>query len=307
MTDDTPAPRIALAFLCILVVWGTTYLAVALVLRDLPPFTSAALRFLLAGSVLYALLRLRGSRPLHGLPARTVVASGILMCGLGNGCTVFAMQRVPSGTAALLNSTIPICVTLLDWGFFNRRRPRIWTGLGLAVGVAGVGLIVEQTAAISGRETLAYMASLGVAVSAWSWGTLLQRHAVPRERLLALGCGQLLAGGLFLCVAALLTGEWSRVRWPAVTPGSWLALLYLAVIGSVVAQSAYLWLLARWPAEKVTTYAVINPVIALLLGNLLLGETLTAASAFGAALVLGGVTLVLFEHRVAAAVKAWLR
>ena len=307
MTNQSSASRIALAFFCILVIWGTTYLAIALVLRDLPPFASAALRYLVAASVLYGLLRLRGPRPLAGLPIRTVIASGILMCGLGNGCTVFAMQGVPSGTAALLNATIPICVALLDWGFFNRRRPRIWTGLGLLVGVAGVALLVEQTATLSGARSLGYMAALAIAVTAWSWGTLLQRNAVPRERLLALGCGQLAAGGVFLCIAALLDGEWQRVDLAAVKPGSWVALLYLALFGSVVAQSAYLWLLARWPAEKVTTYAVINPVIALLLGSLLLGETVTWTSAMGALLVLGGVTLVLFEHKVAAAVKTLLR
>ncbi len=128
-----PGVRIALAFLCILVVWGTTYLAIAIVLRDLPPFLSAAMRFLLAAALLYGLLRLRGPKPLAGLPARTVIVSGVLLCGLGNGFTVFAMQGVPSGIAALLNSTIPICVTLLDWGFFNRRRPRIWTGIGLEI------------------------------------------------------------------------------------------------------------------------------------------------------------------------------
>lgn len=307
MTGETSASRIALAFFCILVVWGTTYLAIAIALRDLPPFASAAMRFLLAALLLYGLLRLRGPRPLAGLPARRVIVSGVLMCGLGNGFTVFAMQGVPSGTAALLNATIPICVTLLDWGFFNRRRPRIWTGIGLLVGLAGVGLIVQQTASLSGTATLGYMASLAVAVTAWSWGTLLQRHAVPRERLVALGCGQLASGGAFLCLAALVNGDWARLDLGAVTPAGWMALLYLALFGSVLAQSAYLWLLARWPAEKVTTYAVINPVIALVLGSALLGEPVTVTSAFGALLVLGGVALVLFEHKLTAALKALLR
>jgi drug/metabolite transporter (DMT)-like permease len=302
--DNQPyAGRIALAFLCILSVWGTTYLAIAIVLRDLPPFTSAAMRFLLAAALLYGLLRLRGPRPLAGLPWRKVVVSGVLLCGLGNGFTVFAMQGVPSGVAALLNSTIPICVTLVDWGFFSRRRPRIWTGIGLVVGVGGVALIVHQTAASAGLHSLGYMASLAIAVTSWSVGTLVQRGAVPRERLLALGCGQLASGGAFLCLAALLHGELPRLRLDAVAPAGWMAVAYLAVFGSVLAQSSYLWLLTRWPAEKVTTYAVINPVIALLLGSLVLGEVITPTSAAGAALVLAGVTLVLFEHKVAATVR----
>lgn len=306
MSADATRARVALAFTCILVVWGTTYLGIAIVLRSLPPFASAAMRFLAAGTILWALLRLRGARPLAGLPAREVIASGVLMCGFGNGFTVVAMQGVASGTAALLNSTIPICVTLLDWAFFRRRRPRVWTALGLVVGVAGVALIVGETASISGGRSVAYLAALALAVSTWSVGTLLQRGLVPRERLLALGCGQMLAGGVFLALVAAVRGEWAAVDLAAVTPEGWLALGYLVVFGSLLAQSSYLWLLARMPAEKVTTYAIINPAIALVLGGVVLGETVTGASALGAFLVLAGVALVLFERQAATAVARLL-
>lgn len=304
--DDASRTRVALAFACILVVWGTTYLGIAIVLRSLPPFASAAMRFTVAAALIWGWLRLKDPRPLAGLPARTVILSGILMCAGGNGFTVFAMQGVPSGTAALLNSTIPICVTLLDWGFFHRRRPRIWTGIGLVVGVGGVAVIVDQTAANAGLRGAGYLALLALAVLTWSVGTLLQRNAVPRERLLALGCGQMAAGGAALGIAALLRGEWSAVDFAAVPASGWLALAYLVVFGSLIAQSSYLWLLARMPAEKVTTYAIINPAIALVLGGLLLGETVTGASALGALLVLAGVSLVLFERRVGEAVVALL-
>jgi drug/metabolite transporter (DMT)-like permease len=288
------------------VVWGTTYLAIAIALQSFPPFASAAIRFFLAASLLYGWLRLQGPRPLAGLPVLRVVASGVLMCGLGNGFTVFAMQGVPSGVAALMNSTIPICVTLLDWGFFNRRRPRIWTGIGLVAGVSGVTLIVQQTASVSGTRGLGYVASLGIAVTAWSVGTLLQRHAVPKERLVALGCGQMIAGGAFLCLAAAVHGELPRLHLADTSLAGWLALFYLAAFGSLLAQLSYLWLLARMAAEKVTTYALVNPVIALLLGAVVLGEKVTVASLLGALLVLGGVALVLFERRAADAVAALL-
>ncbi len=306
MPDDTGRGRVVLAFCCILVVWGTTYLAIAIVLRSFPPFASAAIRFLLAASLLYGWLRVKGPRPLAGLPVRTVVASGILMCGFGNGLTVFAIQGVPTGAAALLNSTIPICVTLLDWGFFNRRRPRIWTGIGLLAGMAGVALIVHQASSLTGLRGPGYVGALAVAIVTWSVGTLLQRHAVPRERLLALGCGQMAAGSAFLFLAALLHGEARELDFAGVTLPGWLALAYLVVFGSLIAQSAYLWLLARMPAEKVTTYAVVNPVIALVLGTLVLREPVTLTSAVGALLVLGGVALVLFERNVAAALAALL-
>jgi drug/metabolite transporter (DMT)-like permease len=306
MTDDASRARVVLAFTCILVVWGTTYLAIAIVLRSFPPFASAAIRFFIASLLLYSWLRLQGPRPLAGLPTRTVVASGILMCGFGNGFTVFAMQGVPSGVTALLNSTIPICVTLLDWGFFNRRRPRIWTGIGLVAGMAGVTLIVHQTSSLSSVRGIGYVAALALAVTAWSVGTLLQRHAVPTQKLLALGCGQMAAGGGFLCLAAVLHGELPRLLAAEMTLPGWLALAYLAAFGSILAQTSYLWLLARLPAEKVTTYAVVNPVIALLLGAMVLGEQVTVASALGALLVLGGVALVLFERRATVAVTRLL-
>jgi drug/metabolite transporter (DMT)-like permease len=189
MTADASRARVALAFACILLVWGTTYLGIALVLRSFPPFASAGLRFLAAGALPWGLLRLRGARPLAGLPVREVVLSGVLMCAGGNGLTVFAMQGVASGTAALLNSTIPICVTLLDSAFFRKRRPRVWTALGLVVGVGGVALIVGETASLGGGRSVAYLGALALAVGTWSVGTLLQRGLVPRERLLGAGRG----------------------------------------------------------------------------------------------------------------------
>jgi len=307
MSPDESRTRIVLAFTCIFVVWGTTYLAIAVLLRSLPPFASAAMRFALAAAALFAWLRWRGPRPLAGLPTRTVIASGVLMCGFGNGFTVYSIQGVPSGMAALLNATIPISIALLDWGFFQRRRPAAWVLAGLFVAIAGVALVVQQNLSLAGVQSIGYVAALGLAVTAWSVGTLLQRGAVTADRLLALGCGQMAAGAGFLAVAAVVNGELARIEPGAVTLGGWLALLYLAAFGSVLSQSSYLWLLARFPAEKVTVYAVANPVVALLLGALVLGEQLTPASLLGAVLVLAGVSLVLFERRVISVPAAMLR
>ncbi len=306
MSHDASRTRIVLAFTCIFVVWGTTYLAIAILLRSLPPFTSAAMRFALAAAILYAWLRSRRPRPLAGLPAGTVIASGVLMCGLGNGLTVYAIQGVPSGMAALLNATIPISIALLDWGFFQRRRPAAWVIAGLCAAIAGVALVVEQNLSLTGVRGVGYVVAIGLAVTAWSIGTLLQRGAVGADRLLALGCGQMAAGGAFLALAAVVAGEAGRIELAAVTMAGWMSLLYLAVFGSVLSQSSYLWLLARLPAEKVTVYAVANPVVALLLGALVLGEPLTPANLLGAALVLAGVSLVLFERRVFSVVTAAL-
>lgn len=295
MTSYRDRTLVSLAFLCIFLVWGTTYLAIAFVLRTLPPFSSGAIRFLLAAAVLYAWLRTREQRPLAGLPTGMVIVTGVLMCGFGNGFTVFAQQGVPSGIAALLNSAIPICVTLLDWAFFARRPPSLAAGVGLAIGVTGVMVIVTKTGSFSGLRGEGYLLALVIAVVTWSLGTLVQRGRVPPARLAALACGQMAAGAGFQFLAAILHGELPRLDLAAVGASGWIVLCYLAVFGSVLTQSSYLWLLSRVPAEKVTTYALVNPVVAMLLGASFLAEPVTAATLLGALMVIGGVGIVLFQ------------
>jgi drug/metabolite transporter (DMT)-like permease len=291
----TPRDRIliALAFLCICFVWGTTYFGVAIVLRTLPPFSAGAIRFLLASAILYAWLRIRQPRPLAGLPTGLVIVTGVLMCGISNGFTVFAQQGVPSGIAALLNSAIPIAVTLLDWGFFSRRRPAPAASLGLIIGIAGVAVVVSRTGAFSGMQGTGYLAAMFVSAAAWSLGTLMQRGRVAPEQLAALACGQMAAGAGFQCLAAIANGELPRLEPGAIGATGWIAIAYLAFFGSVLTQSSYLWLLSRVPAGKVTTYALVNPVVAMLLGAIFLGEPITAITLFGAVMVLGGVAIVL--------------
>ncbi|MBM4195612.1 MAG: hypothetical protein FJ197_00750 [Gammaproteobacteria bacterium] len=302
MSDEAPGARAALAFTCVLVVWGTTYLAVAWMLADLPVFTSLGARFFFAAAVMYALARRQSPRPLEGIVTSRAMLSGVLMGGCGTGFTGVAMLGMASGVAALLNATIPICVTLLAWAFFERRRPVIVTAVGLLTGFCGVVLVVGGEA-WSGPGDAAYVAAMAFAVVAWSIGTLIQRDLVSRDRLQSLCCVQFAAAGVFLCLLGLFAGEWREIDLAGVTPRGWFALAYLTLVGSVLTQSAYLWLLARYPAEKVTSYAIINPAIAMLLGAAFLGERITSAGLAGAALVLGGVSLVLFERSLMALVR----
>jgi drug/metabolite transporter (DMT)-like permease len=300
-----PAPvsaRAALAFLCLMVVWGSTYLAVTIVLRDVPVFISLSMRFFLTAAVLYAWLRWHSPRPLAGVMSRNALLSGVLLSGCGTGFTAVALLGIPTGVSALLNATIPICVTLLDWAWFSQRRPARITLGGLVLGFCGVVLVVGGAPAVEGWQGAGFVAAAAFGVATWSLGTLLQRELVPPERLLALNCVQTAAAGVFAALLATVMWEWSRFEPQVVSRDSWLALAYLVLIGSVLTQSCYLWLLARYPAEKVTTYAIINPAIALLLGGIFLGERVTGAGALGAALVLTGVTLVLFERPL----RAWL-
>ncbi len=304
MTEDTPTARIALAFAVVMVVWGTTYLGVAIMLRDIPVFTASSLRFALAAVVLYAVLRVRGAQPLAGIASPRAFASGVLMSGIGTGFLGLSMMGITSGVAALLNATIPIFVTLIDWGFFQKRRPAFLTALGLVVGFGGVALIANGAPVKPGAQGGLYVGIGLFAVVCWSLGTLVQRGMVPPQRLLALSCVQMTSASVFLGVLAAVSGEWSSFDPTAVRAPAWLAMGYLVIFGSVITQSCYLWLLTRLPAEKVTIYAIVNPAIALVLGVLFLGEVVTGAGALGAALILGGVSLVLFEKPLRAFIVA---
>lgn len=288
--------RIALAFACLYLVWGTTYLGIALSIQTLPPFTSGALRFVLASALLYGWLWLRGRRPFAGLSLRQAILSGVLLPGIGNGFVIWAQQGVPSGIAALVVSSIPVCVLLLDWAFFSRRAPAWRAVVGIAIAIVGVGLILSGSHSFASAAGPLYLASLLLAVLAWSTGTLLQKGRTPADNVLGFTCLQMLVGGLFQATMALVTGEWLTFDPAAVSLTSMLGVLYLAVFGSIVALNCFLWLLTRQPAQKVATYALVNPVVAVILGTLILGERLSITTGLASVLVVFGVALVLFRE-----------
>lgn len=285
--------QLAAAFTAIYLIWGTTFLGIALVLRSLPPFASAALRFLCAGVLLLSVLRLRGPRPLQGIPlARMTLCGVLLVCG-GNGLVVWAQQGVPSGIAALVIASIPVAVLVLQRAFFGHSLPGGRTLLGIAIALAGVLLIVSQVGRLAGAVRPLHVVSLLGAVLSWSLGTLLYR-GVPQERVLSGTAVQLLAGGAGLALMAAADGEWGRIHPAAVTGVSLAALAYLVLFGSIIAQGCYLWLLGHVAPQKVATYALVNPVVAMALGALVLDERLNALAGLAVLLVLAGVSLVLW-------------
>ncbi|GMU42873.1 MAG: membrane protein [Lysobacterales bacterium] len=287
------------AFATIYLVWGTTYLGLAVVLRTLPPFASGAIRFALAGAILYALLRLRGPAPLRGVPWKQAILAGILLSGFGNGLVIWGQQTVPSGIAALLVAALPLWILFFDTVGFARRRPGLKDLAGSAIGLSGVLLIVSQTRSFDGSGTLLPTLSILFATFAWAIGTLVQRAAVRPGQVGAFACAQMLAGAACQALCALAAGEWPQVQLADFTPTTVWTLLYLAVFGSVIAFSAYLWLVTRVSTPAVATYSLINPVVAMVLGSIVLGERIPAAAITASALVLVGVALVLWPgHRV---------
>jgi drug/metabolite transporter (DMT)-like permease len=283
------------AFAGIYLIWGTTYLAIAFAIHSMPPFISGVARFALAGAVMYVWLRARSPRPFAGVNVPMMALSGVLLSGVGNGFVLWAQQGIPSGIAALFVAAVPVLVLIFDWAFFSKRAPTKQALVGIAVAVAGVVTIVMHTRTLSGNAQPLYVFAMFVATTGWSIGTLLQKRSANAGTVLSFTCGQMLFGAAFQLLMSIVTGEWVRFDPAAISLPGVLAILYLVVFGSIVALNCYLWLLTRVPAPKVATYALVNPVVALILGAAVLGERVTPLAIVAAVLVLFGVALIVFQ------------
>src|SRR3984885_471011 len=273
-SESLPQPpslaRILLAFAGIYIIWGTTFLAIAFALRTIPAFFSGGARFLIAGGLMYAWLRLREPRPFSGLQIGGSILIGVLMTGIGNGFVVWAQTGLPSGITALFVGTLPVSTLILDWLFFSRRPPTSQSALGVVIGLAGVGVLAAHTHSFSGAVRPIHVIAVLAAELAWSTATLLQRRFVTSDQVLNFGCLQMLAGAVFQLLMGCLDREWIGFVPAHISLQSVLALLYLVVFGSIIAVNCYSFLVADVAAQKVTTYALVNPVIALALGALVL-------------------------------------
>jgi drug/metabolite transporter (DMT)-like permease len=286
---------VAAAFAGIYVIWGTTYLAITFAIKSLPPFMSGVARFGLAGLLMYFWLRARNPRPFAGVNVPMMALTGVLLSGIGNGLVLFAQQGIPSGITALIVAAVPVLVLIFDWAYFSKRAPTRQALLGTAVAIAGVVTIVMHTRSLSGNAHPLYLFAMVVATTGWSLGTLVQKRSANAATVLSFTCGQMLFGAAFQLLMALVTGEWARFDPAAISLAGVLAIAYLVVFGSIVGLNCYLWLLTRVPAPKVATYALVNPVVAVFLGAVVLGERVTPLALGAAALVLVGVALIVFQ------------
>jgi drug/metabolite transporter (DMT)-like permease len=246
---------------------------------------------------MYAWLRTRDPAPLRGIDIRRAALCGVLLTGFGNGLVVWAQQGVPSGIAALVVAAIPIFILVVECIFFAGALPKSRAMVGIAVATLGVVVIVSHTRTLSGNAKPIYVAAILLAVLSWSFGTLLQRQAaIPVSKIFAFTCVQIFFGGLLQLTLSLFNREWQVLHWANVSMSSLLALLYLAVFGSIIALSCYSWLLTQVAPQKVATYALVNPVVALCLGAIVLNEKITWLAGVAALSVLAGIALVLFPN-----------
>lgn len=308
-TPSTPSPSrttLVLAFAAIYVVWGSTYLAIRVVVETLPPFSAAGVRFLIAGGLLYAFLRLRGGAKSSTAQWRhSAVAGGLLLVG-GNGLVMWAEQHLSSGFTALLIALTPVWFAVLDWLRPGGVRPQARTVVGIIIGFLGVIILVQsRTGAAHGPMDGWGAAALIAAGAAWAGGSLYAKHSPNTASPWMNAASQMICGGAGLLLVGTLLGEPWRTDWSRVSGRSLAALGYLIVFGSWIGFSAYVWLLRASTPSRVSTYAYVNPVIAVFLGWAVLGESIRVQLFWGALVILAGVIIITLPP--AAVTGSWTR
>jgi drug/metabolite transporter (DMT)-like permease len=287
------------ALVVVYLVWGSTYLAIRVGVRDLPPLTMAGLRYLSAGLVLYPIALRTGAAGLRAAdkPGRRewlgAALVGCLLLVVGNGGLSIGEQTLGSGFAAVLVATVPLWMVLFAWPI-DRARPTRKAVAGLVIGLLGVAVL---TGAGAGAQHPVGVAIVLGASCAWGLGSVLSHRLALPQRALVAAALEMIVGGVVLLIAATVRGEYLDVEWSEVPSSAWLALLYLIGPGSLLAFTAYGYALSRLPLTTVSTYAYVNPVVAVVLGVAILGEHLTAHEAVGAALVVASVALTLHRRR----------
>jgi len=287
-------PKIWVALVTVYILWGSTYLAIRVGVQTIPPFLLAAIRFLVAGGLLYGWRRLVKDPSPTRLEWRSAAVVGFFMLVAGNGTLAWAEQRVVSGIAALIVGTSPIWMVLIDAIRPGGRRPNFQTGLGILIGFAGIALLIGPGGFSGNGQSIdpIGLAALVFCAITWSAGSLINRDAkLPESPLMGISM-EMLAGGVMLLLLGTLTGEWSRLELAKVSTASLVGLLYLIVFGAMIGFSAYLWLLRVAPTPLVSTYAYVNPLIAIFVGNLLADELLTARILIAALVIVSSVALI---------------
>jgi drug/metabolite transporter (DMT)-like permease len=277
------------AFACIYLIWGSTYLAIRYAVETIPPLFVAGFRHLIAGSLLFGWCWWQGLRPTRQQWLASIVLA-VLFFLIGHGTLHWAQQTLPSGVAALLIATEPIFIAIIvSASHRSRITPLLLSGLLL--GLLGVGFIIGADVRTGGSELLRSLAVL-ISAASWSIGVIYSRsgklHPDPRMS----AAMSLVAGSVMLLIAGMITGEGAQLYPSVVSLRSFLSLIYLAVAGSLVAYTAYFWLLSRFPPTLIATHTYVNPLVAVALGWAIGGETLTARFVFGGLLVIAAIALV---------------
>jgi drug/metabolite transporter (DMT)-like permease len=288
-----PPWQTLLAFAIIYFVWGSTFLAIRVGVREVPPFLLAAMRFSIAGLVLYGWMAARGERSPSRRQWMSISLLAVLIFVIDYGLLFWAEQRVPSGIAAVMMAMIPVFIALLEILFLRTQRLTVRLSFALLLGIGGVAVLTSTSFHLGGAPIERKGAlALIVASMAWSAGSVLTRKLpLPASKVMSSGA-QMLVGGVLLALAAGVLGEFRGFHPANVSTRAWFSLLYLIVAGSIIGFTAYVWLIHRESPTKVGTYAYVNPVVAVLFGYFLGGEALGLRTILGAVFVLISVVVI---------------
>jgi drug/metabolite transporter (DMT)-like permease len=288
-----PAWKILLAFAIIYFVWGSTFLAIRVGVREVPPFLLAAMRFLIAGAVLYGGTISRGERRPNGRQWASVALLALLIFVLDYGLLFWAEQRVPSGLAAVMMATIPAFMAMSEIVFLGTQRLTLRLALALLIGIGGVAVLMSRSLNLEGTP-IDGVGAVALIVASMSWSlasALMRKLPLPASKVMSSGA-QMFAGGVFLGLTSVGLGEFRNFHPSSVSRGAWLSLLYLIVAGSIMGFTAYVWLLHHQSPTKVGTYAYVNPIVAVLVGHFLGGEALSLRTILGSLFVLISVVVI---------------
>jgi drug/metabolite transporter (DMT)-like permease len=293
-TAHASPARVALGFAAVYILWGSTYLGISFAVASIPPLLMAGTRYVVAGLILYAIVRRMGApRPTRIHWQSATLLGGLLLLG-GNGLVSIAEQVVPSGITALIVAAVPFWMVLLS-AVEQRSRPKFSVIAGLVLGIIGLAVLVLPGSGAA-REHVASHGVVLLLIGTFSWAVgSLYAHRAPLPASTFLGIAmEMIAGGLLLWLVGLLTGEGVALDLHAVTMKSLVALIYLAIFGSLLGFSAYVWVLKVASPARASTYAFVNPVIAVLLGWALAGEALTLRIALAGGIIVAAVCIILY-------------
>jgi drug/metabolite transporter (DMT)-like permease len=302
---SSPPPArsaLILAFAAIYVIWGSTYLGIRVAIETMPPFLMAGFRFMLAGGILLAVLRWRGLPFPTARQWKANAVIGLFLLLGGNGLVVWAEQYVPSGITALIIGIQPLFFVLTEWAWPGGSRPTLVTTLSLLVGFAGVAWLAApwETSAQGGLHLPGVTAILAACVF-WAIGSIYSRHARHGADPLLAAAAQMLSGGVALTLLGLVTGEPAVVDVAAISTRSWIAFVYLVLCGSLIGFSTFVWLMKHSTPARVSTYAYVNPVVAVALGWLILDEPVNSRTIVASIVIVAAVMIVTMEKNRAQA------
>ncbi len=291
---DTPSRGLVIAgFLAVYLIWGSTYLGIAFAIETIPPFAMASMRFLLAGTVLFTIAKLNGVPNPTWREWRSTAILGALLLFVANSGLVWAEKRIASGLVALIVAIVPLWMVMIDW-MWGGARPTRAVVTGVIVGFGGIVFLIGPEQIFAKNADTDLLASLVVVMCSLSWsiGSIYSRHATLPNNSTMTTAAEMLSGGVLIGLLALVHGDWGQIDPAEVSFKSGASLIYLAMFGSVVAFSAYVWILRVSTPARVATYAYVNPVVALFLGWALAGEEITSRTIIAAGIILGAVFII---------------